>query len=551
VSFRGILYMPLTTTLTASAARDAEIEPRRRRRLESISALALPLSCTLALAAIGLLPSVRQHPRLFSSIVGTAFILLVALALLRARTKTRVLTVDVVVRRQHYVQACMQSTVLLYWGWYWQPVYNAAPLIAAQLAFAYAFDMLLAWWRRDVYTLGFGPFPVIFSINLFLWFKPDWFYLQFLMIAVGFAAKDLIRWKKEGRTTHIFNPSSFPLAIASLGLILTGTTSWTWGPEIAQTQFNPPNIYLLLFLVGLPGQLLFGVTPMTMSAVLTTYLLGLGYVAVTGSYFFVGSYIPIAAFLGMHLLFTDPSTAPRTELGRIMFGIIYGVSVTALYAILGMVGAPRFYDKLLPVPLMNLSIKMLDRIGMAIGRVGLERLWSSWPSPRRNLAYVAIWSVAFIALSAVDGIGDDHPGRHLPFWQHACEANARHACENLAPILDAHCRDGSGWACNEIGVLRWHRKVVRAERASADFSRACELGVAPGCLNMRLPEGRSANPIQAPPRLQDYPVVLRTGKGPVRDTTPSALLTRACDHGFSQACRELIPAATTTTLRSR
>ena len=27
--------------------------------------------------------------------------------------------------------------------------------------------MLLAWSRRDAYTLGFGPFPVIFSINLF------------------------------------------------------------------------------------------------------------------------------------------------------------------------------------------------------------------------------------------------------------------------------------------------------------------------------------------------------------------------------------------------
>ena len=75
--------------------------------------------------------------------------------------------------------------------------------------FAYAFDALLAWSRRDTYTLGFGPFPIIFSTNLFLWFKPDWFYLQFLMMAVGFAAKELIRWNKDGRRVHIFNPSSF------------------------------------------------------------------------------------------------------------------------------------------------------------------------------------------------------------------------------------------------------------------------------------------------------------------------------------------------------
>ena len=86
--------------------------------------------------------------------------------------------------------------------------------------FAYAFDMLLTWSRRDTYVLGFAPFPVIFSINLFLWFKPDWFYLQFLMVALGFAAKELIRWDKDGRRTHIFNPSSFPLAVFSLGLLL-------------------------------------------------------------------------------------------------------------------------------------------------------------------------------------------------------------------------------------------------------------------------------------------------------------------------------------------
>ena len=88
-------------------------------------------------------------------------------------------------RPQHYVQACAQGSILLYWGWYWREVYDSAHLLLAQLLFAYAFDLLLSWTRRGAYTLGFGPFPVIFSINLFLWFKPDWFYLQFLLIALG------------------------------------------------------------------------------------------------------------------------------------------------------------------------------------------------------------------------------------------------------------------------------------------------------------------------------------------------------------------------------
>ena len=57
-----------------------------------------------------------------------------------------------------------------------------------QGVFAYAFDMLLWRSRRRAYVLGFGPFPIIFSTNLFLWFRDDWFYLQFLALAVGFAS---------------------------------------------------------------------------------------------------------------------------------------------------------------------------------------------------------------------------------------------------------------------------------------------------------------------------------------------------------------------------
>ena len=112
-------------------------------------------------------------------------------------------------------------------------------------------------------------------------------------------------------------------------------------------------MYLMLFLIGLPGQFFFGVTTMTMSAVVATYLFGLAYFAATGIYFFYDSYIPIAVFLGMHLLFTDPSTSPRTELGRIIFGALYGLSTVALYQWLGSAGMPTFYDKLLQVPLLE------------------------------------------------------------------------------------------------------------------------------------------------------------------------------------------------------
>ena len=130
---------------------------------------------------------------LFWSFAGAAAVLAVwaAILLITAKRRGRTLTLESAPKPQHYLQACLQTAIFAYWGWYWPQVYDAAYLIIAQLLFAYAFDMLLTWSRRDKYTLGFLPFPIVFSTNLFLWFKPDWFYFQFMMIAFGFAAKFL------------------------------------------------------------------------------------------------------------------------------------------------------------------------------------------------------------------------------------------------------------------------------------------------------------------------------------------------------------------------
>jgi hypothetical protein len=43
-------------------------------------------------------------------------------------------------------------------------------------------------------------------------------------------------------------------------------------------------------------------------------------------------------------------------------------------------------------------------------------------------------------------------------------------------------------------------------------------------------------PDRAPPALADYPIVLRGGKGPITDRTPSALAARACEQGWPGAC---------------
>src|SRR5438445_12408604 len=96
--------------------------------------------------------------------------------------------------------------------------------------------------------------------------------------------------------------------------------------QFSIAQFYPPHMSLFIFLIGLPAQYLFGVTTMTMPAVMTTYLFGLAYYHATGVYFFFDSYIPISVFFGIHLLFNVPSTAPDKALGLMYFGHLYGLA---------------------------------------------------------------------------------------------------------------------------------------------------------------------------------------------------------------------------------
>jgi hypothetical protein len=501
-------------------------------------ALALPTVCALVLLSFTLLPPVRHNARLLAAFLAAPLALaawtgtLLAFAVRRRRA----LTFRVALRAQHYVQMCAHASILLYWGWYWRQVYDSAYLIAAQVVFAYAVDMLIAWSRTDEYTLGFGPVPVVLSTDLFLWFRDDWFAFQFLMIAAGFAGKAFITWSKDGRRAHVFNPSAFTLTVTSLLLIAAGASDLTWGREIAVTEFYPPQMYLFIFLVSLPGQFLFGVSSMTLAAVVTTYLFGLGYFAATGTYFFLDSYIPIGVFLGMHLLFTDPSTSPRSELGRLVFGALYGLSVVGLYWLLTRAGVPAFYDKLLQVPLLNLGIQGIDRAvrSPALQRLSPERVGRALAARQRHFAYTAMWGLIFGTMSLTGGTGDMHPGQWVPFWQQACRSGHSRACGYLPDLETTLCRAGSGWACNELGIFQAGAGESRIAAVAA-WERGCELGFRPACENAT---GFLENemPATGPPGSADLPILVRGSKGPVTERRPLVLQARACRAGWSTAC---------------
>ena len=171
-----------------------EVSPRRPEQsfdstpAGSLRLFGVPLAFTAGLLALTALPRIQESERLLWSFWGAGALLLGWLALLALRgLREGAPAIHLAPPRpQHYIQACCHLTVYAYWGYYWRPVYDFAPLLVGQLLFAYAFDLLLSWSRRESYPLGFGPFPIIFSTNLFLWFIDDWFAFQFLLVAIGF-----------------------------------------------------------------------------------------------------------------------------------------------------------------------------------------------------------------------------------------------------------------------------------------------------------------------------------------------------------------------------
>jgi hypothetical protein len=501
---------------------------------------ALPLAFTAALVALTALPRLQTSPVLTWSFWAAAAVLVLWNFWLFFRfsgKSRRPRIVGVAPRPQHYIQTFCHSCVYLYWGYYWPPVYDFFPLLAGQLLFAYAFDILLSWSRGEDYQLGWGPFPIVFSTNLFLWFKDDVFYWQFVLIALGFAGKAFVRWNRDGKRVHIFNPSAFTLAIFSVVLLATGTTSLTWGQEIATTFSLGPWIYTVLFLIGLVVMYFFSITTVTAAAALTLVGLSVVYYAMTGVPYFLDSDIPSAVFLGMHLLVTDPSTSPRTPLGRVIFGISYGLGVFGLYSLLGAMGMPTFYDKLLCVPILNLLVPSIDRFVKSIGpRPLLHRLALDGPLGRGNLAHMAVWAGIFVVMMSTGSADGMHRGDSLPFWEQACAEGRPNACQRLLRVESSYCGDNAGWACNELGLHYLEGKIATQdpERAFAYFARACEGRFQAGCVNML----EASPPSRVNPRPLDLRLLLREGGPNLLEMPEPELYQRACRHGWAFACQK-------------
>lgn len=487
-----------------------------------------------------------RWPLLGSALIGAVWLL----ALVRRRTRQGApLEAEVRIRRPHWVQTILHSSIFAYWGFYVDVVYPQVPLILAQVVFAYALDLLVAWTRGRRWVIGMGPIPIVGSTNLFLWFHQDVFALQLGMVAAAFLSREFLRWTREGQRTHIFNPSGFGLTVASFLVIATGTTDWTWGSTIATTLIQAPGLLEWIFICGVIVQVLFGVCLVTMMAVLTVY--GGGYLIfwLTGAWHFENVHIPVAVFLGMHLLITDPVTSPRSNAGKALFGVLYGVAVFPLYTGLLALGTPSFYDKLLQVPALNLMAPLLDRVTRRLN----FKVWT-WSPPRTNLIHVAIWCVAFFAMR---GDLKNHPGQKVEYWDARCTPDDTRSCKQLVKLYEGLCREKeAGDACVLLADLFMQGDRVPADeqRAVYFYERGCERQVSRACTMLAMAHAQGRGGLTVSPanagraraqacRLGDAAACVKRasqlvdGRGiPANPAAAARLLADACDAGLGQPC---------------
>jgi len=453
----------------------------------------IPFAFTALLLAMISLPRVKSNPLLIWSFVGAggALLLFELLVWIVSARRGRSLDVEFVPVRSHYVQASVQFGIMMWWGWFTPSVIEQLPLIFAQLFFLYSLEGLITWSKGKTWRLGFGPMPIIFSTNLLLWFKDDWYYMQFVMVTLGALGKQFLTWEREGKRTHIFNPSAFGQSLIALGLIAAGLSNeWTWGREIA-TTFEAPYMLIVIFALGLVVQYLFHVTLMTVAAVMTLFLINVVYFQVTGTYVFISTNLAAPIFLGVHLLVTDPATSPKTNVGRVVFGVMYGMGYAILFQTLGLFDVPLFWDKLLPVPILNLMVPMIDRVcrSGALGRLN-ARWVNALSPPRLNLAHMAVWAIFFCTLVATGYADDsDHPGDSIPFWKKAFAEGKPQAGRNLVILTGGRAKVGKvPDAYNELGLICMEGKIIPQNRKQATlyFTKACREGDVNGCINVAI-----------------------------------------------------------------
>ncbi len=291
-------------------------------------------------------------------------------------------------RAPHVIQVVAQGSIFLYWMLYWPGVKDHLPSLAVQLLLAYAADATFCFLRFGSWRVGLSPIPVTFSVNLFEWF--DWHALA-IALPMAFFAKAYIH--RGGR--HIFNPSVAGLTV--VGLISIVAPNFVHFGSAFHTLNLAPNMAEWVLLAALLPQLRYRIIPLSIAAILAIHATG------------TPSIVRPSILLGFTLLACDPATTPRTDFGKVLFGVTVGLGLPVLSVVMRHIGQPDDFAKVMSVAVANLLAPEMDRlVGVVGGLVTRGRDFAArlWPAlaptarfgnfirrPIPNLLMVACWLV--------------------------------------------------------------------------------------------------------------------------------------------------------------
>lgn len=316
--------------------------------------------------------------------------------LLRMRHSDAESPIQLAIKPVHLVQAATQASILLYWGQYWRDVPLHVSALAAQLLFAVLLDGCLSLIMRRRWEVGLTVFPIVFSINLFIWIDNS--FAALLCVAAAVLSKVFLR---HGRT-HLFNPSVFGLTVVGAVFLLNPGLSYA---SLFNQLNAPPNMGELIILLSLIPLSRFPVA-----------LVSIGmFAALRGITSSTGITSPAITFppmlLAMTLLATDPATIPKTGLGRLIFGLCVGCGIALISTAMSRAGLADDFAKIFPIAIANLAAPWLDRLGSLSWMQRGSRLCDA----RWNLVHVALWLFLVIPDFARDKADNFVSAHHWTF----------------------------------------------------------------------------------------------------------------------------------------
>ena len=165
---------------------------------------------------------------------------------------------------------------------------------------------------------------------------------------------------------------------------------------------------------------------------------------------------------------------------------LYGLAIWALYGILGDFKAPQFYDKLLPIPLLNLGVRLFDHLGRT-GILGNITRWESkFSASAVNRVAMGCWGSIFLVMLFSGAVDAPHPGASIAFWKQAFDEHKHHAGDKLLQVVQTKAEKGRGSPTTRSGTSISKGSSCRPTRPPrpAASRRRAELGSIRGSINV-------------------------------------------------------------------